>query len=65
MTYEVAVINPKTNTQRKILAELSSDQIEAAKASPCFQTFVQAIALPDCPDGFLFMSNGVRAVTLQ
>ena len=65
MNYEVAIINPKTSEQRKIPVELSLDQVEAAKASPCFQSFVQTLARPDIPDGFMFAGNGVRPVTLQ
>jgi hypothetical protein len=65
MNYEVAIINPKTNEERKILAELSPDQAEAAKASPCFQSFVQSIVRADIPAGFMPIGNGVNPVTLQ
>jgi len=65
MNYEVAIINPKTNEERKIFAELSLEQVKAAKASPCFQTFVQNIVRPVMPEGFMALGGGVKAVTLQ
>ena len=65
MNFEVAIVNPRTSEQRKILAELSAEQVAAAKASPCFQTFVQNIVRPDIPDGFMPIGNGAKAVTLQ
>jgi hypothetical protein len=65
MNYQVAIINPRTNEQRKILVELSAERAEAAKASPCFQAFVQNIVRPDIPDGFMPLGGGVKAVTLQ
>jgi hypothetical protein len=63
MNYEIAIVNPRTNEERKILAELSLDEVDAAKASPCFQSFVHNIVRPDIPDGFLPLGNGVRPVT--
>jgi hypothetical protein len=65
MNYEVAIINPKTNEERTILAELSVDQADAARASVCLQSFVQNIIRPDIPSGFMPLGNGVKAVTLQ
>jgi len=65
MNYEVAIINPRTSEERKIIAELSIDQVEAAKASPCFQSFIQNIVRPDIPNGFMAVGNGVKAVTPQ
>jgi hypothetical protein len=63
--YEVAIINPKTGAERKILAELSIEQVEAAKASPCFQRFVQSLVRANIPAGFMPLGNGVKPVTLQ
>lgn len=65
MNYEVAIINPKTNEERKILAELSINQVDAANASICFQSFVQSLVRAAIPEGFMPMGNGVKAVTLQ
>jgi hypothetical protein len=65
MNYEVALVNPKTSEQKTIVVELSTDQASAAKSSPCLNSFVQAIAWPDIPAGFLPVGNGVRPVTLQ
>jgi hypothetical protein len=65
MNYEVGIVNPRTGEERKILAELSLEQVDAAKSSPCFQSFVQNVARADIPDGFMPMGNGVKAVTLQ
>jgi hypothetical protein len=65
MNYEVAIINPKTNEERKILAKLSIEQVVAADASPCFQTFVHNIVRPDIPPGFMPVGRGVKPVVLQ
>jgi hypothetical protein len=65
MNYEVALVNPSTSEQRKILVELSRQQAADAKAAPCLQAFVQAIARPEIPAGFMPLGNGVRPVTLQ
>jgi hypothetical protein len=57
MIYEVVVINPKTNEQRKItLAAIPPDP------RMCLQTYVQYIARPEIPKGFLPLGNGVRAL---
>ena len=63
MNFEVAIVNPRTSEQRKILAELSAEQVAAAKASPCFQTFVQNIVRPDIPDGFMPIGNSTAPFT--
>jgi hypothetical protein len=65
MNYEVALVNPATSEQRKILVELSRQQAADAKAAPCLHTFVQNIARPEIPEGFMPLGNGVRPVTLQ
>ena len=65
MMFSVALVNPKTNEQRTITVSLSPEQIAAAKSSPCEQTYVQGVARPDIPDGFMPLGNGVRRVTLQ
>jgi hypothetical protein len=63
--YEVEVVNPRTNEQRKIFVEMSPHQAAAARSAPCLQTFVQTIARPEIPDGFMPIGNGVRPVTMQ
>jgi hypothetical protein len=65
MMYEVALVNPKTNEEKKIVVELSPEQAEAAKASPWLQTYVQGLAWVNIPDGFMPIGGGVRPVTLQ
>ena len=65
MNYEVAIINPRTNEERKIIAELSTDQLAAAEASPCFQSFVHSLVRADIPAEFMPIGNGVKPVTLQ
>lgn len=63
MNYEVAIVNPRTNEQRNVFVTLSADQVDAAKASPCEQSFVQRLASSEIPAGFLPIGNGVRPVT--
>jgi hypothetical protein len=65
MNYEVALVNPKTSEQKKIIVALSPEQVADAKAAACLQTFIQGIARLEIPDGFMPAGNGVRAVTLQ
>jgi hypothetical protein len=65
MNYEVALVNPKTSEQKKIIVALSPEQAADAKAAACLQSFIQGIARPEIPDGFMSAGNGVRAVTLQ
>lgn len=65
MNYEVAIVNPITSEERKVLAQLSLAQVEAAKASACFQSFVQNIVRAEIPNGFMPIGNGVKSVTLQ
>ena len=65
MNYEVALVNPKTNEHKNIIVALSPEQVAGAKAAACLQSFIQGIARPEIPDGFLPIGNGVRAVTLQ
>jgi hypothetical protein len=63
MNYEIEIVNPKTNEQKKIVVELSPDQLAAAKASPYLETYVVDIARPQIPDGFLPIGQRVRPVT--
>jgi hypothetical protein len=63
--FEVEVVNPRTNEQRKILVELSPRQAEVAITAPWLPEYVQALAKPRIPEGFLLLGNGVRPVTLQ
>lgn len=65
MIYEVALVNPKTNKQKKIFVTLSPDQVKGAKASPCEQCFIQDIARTDIPAGFMPIGNDVRPQKLQ
>jgi hypothetical protein len=65
MMYEVALVNPKTNEEKKIVVTLSHEQAEGAKVSPCLQTYVQGVAWADIPDGFMPIGGGVRPVPLQ
>ncbi len=63
MNYEISLVNPKTNEEKKIVVELSPDQLTAAKASPYLETYVVNIARPQIPDGFMPIGNRVRPVT--
>ena len=65
MNFEIGFVNPKTNEEKKIVVELSPKQAAAAKEAPCLQTYIQTIAQDRRPQGFLFLGNGVRPVTLQ
>jgi hypothetical protein len=65
MNYQVAVVNPRTSEERKIVVSLSPEQVDAVNALTCWQEYVQALAKPDMPAGFLALGNGVRPVTLQ
>jgi hypothetical protein len=63
--YEVKLVNPKTNEEKKIVVELSPEQASVAKASPWWQAYVQGVARVDIPEGFMPIGGGVRPVTLQ
>jgi hypothetical protein len=63
MNYEITLVNPKTNEQRKILVELSPDQLAAAKSAPYLEMYVVDIARPQIPDGFMPIGQRVRPVT--
>jgi hypothetical protein len=65
MIYQVEIVNPKTNEQKKITVELSPEQADAAKASPCKMVFIQDLARPNMPDGFMPIGGRVNPVTLQ
>jgi hypothetical protein len=65
MNYEITLVNPKTSEHKKIIVALSPEQAADARAAACLQSFIQGIAHPEIPDGFMPLSNGVRAVTLQ
>ncbi|MGY2906557.1 hypothetical protein [Bradyrhizobium sp. URHC0002] len=65
MNYEVRVVNPKTNEECKIVVSLSPEQVKAMKGLEWAQEYVQALARPNIPRGFIPLGNGVRAVTLQ
>jgi hypothetical protein len=65
MNFEVGIVNPRTSEQRRLIVELSSEQAAAAKSAPCLQSYVQLVAHPQIPQGFLPIGNGVRPVTLQ
>jgi hypothetical protein len=62
MMYEVRLVNPKTNEERTVT--VFADRT-AAEGSPCLHTYVQTIARPDIPAGFMPISNGVRPVVLS
>lgn len=62
MTYEVALVNPKTGAQATMTVFADKGQ---AEASPCLQTYVQQIARPEIPAGFMPIGNGVKPATLQ
>jgi hypothetical protein len=59
MMYKVTIVNPRSGEESVIhvFAEKA-----AVDASPCGQTYVQTIARPEIPDGFLPIGNGVRPV---
>jgi|tagenome__1003787_1003787.scaffolds.fasta_scaffold20457415_2 hypothetical protein len=60
MIYEVRLVNPKTNEERKITVSAAPPA-----AGICLQTHVHAIAQPDIPAGFMLLGNGVRELPLQ
>lgn len=60
MIYEVRLVNPKTNEERKITISA-----EPPAAGICLQTHVFAVARPDIPCGFMPIGNGVRELPLQ
>jgi hypothetical protein len=62
MMYEVRLVNPRTSEEKTVT--VFADRT-AAQAAPCFQTFVQTIARPDIPSGFIPIGGGVRPVTKQ
>jgi hypothetical protein len=63
MIYEVTLVNPKTNEEKKIVVELSPDQRSAPKAIPIEQVYAQA--RQNMPAGFMPIAGRVRPVTLQ
>ena len=65
MIYHVEVVNPKTNEQRILTVELSTEQAAAVKSSACEMSFVQDIARPAIPDGFMPIGNRVWPATLN
>jgi hypothetical protein len=59
MRYAVRLVNPKTNREKTIVVDADE---ALANASPCLQTYVQDIARPEMPAGFMPCGNGVRAL---
>jgi hypothetical protein len=57
--YHVRLVNPRTSEERTMTVLANS---VAAEAAPCFHTYVQEIARPDIPDGFIPIGSGVRPV---
>jgi hypothetical protein len=62
MMYEVRLVNPKTNEERKIVVDADE---ALANASPSLQTYVQDVARPEMPAGFMPLGKGVRQVLLS
>lgn len=65
MNYEVALVNPKTNEERKIVVVMSAHEHNAASASSDFNSHIMNKIRPLVPVGFLMIGNAVRPVTLQ
>jgi len=53
--YEVALVNPKTNRTRKIVVSA-----EPPSATEDLQNYVQTLARPNIPEGFMCLGGGVR-----
>ncbi len=64
-SFEVWLVNPKTNEERKIIAKIPMDQVVAADASPSFQSFIHNFMRADIPAGFMPIGNGVKPIILQ
>ena len=65
MNYEVKLVNPKSNEERKVIVSLSPEQVTAVKGLECWMEYVQALAQPDIPEGFMPIGNGAKPVSLQ
>jgi len=65
VNYEILLVNPRTNEERKLTVELSPEQAKVAKEVEWSAAYVQALARPDIPPGYMPIGNGVRAATLQ
>lgn len=63
MIYELDVVNPKTNEEKKITVELTPEQRAMATAIPIEQVYLQA--RQNMPEGFMPIGGRVRSVTLQ
>jgi hypothetical protein len=57
--YELQLVNPKTSEEKTITVLADRN---AAEASPDWMAFVQAIAKPDIPAGFMCIMGRVREV---
>jgi hypothetical protein len=62
MIYELQLVNPKTGNEKTIT--VFADRA-AAEASPDWQAFVQNVARPEIPAGYMPTWTGVREVTKQ
>ena len=65
MNYKMELVNPITNEHRWILVSLSPAQDAAVKTLECAHLYLQALARPQIPEGFMHVDNGIRPVTLQ
>jgi hypothetical protein len=63
--YELQVVNPRTNEQRKLQIDITADRVAAAASARCLDQFIWLTVLPDIPEGFLILGNSAHPVTLQ
>jgi hypothetical protein len=52
-------VNPRTSEERSIVVDADEAR---ANAAPCLQSYVQDIARPEMPAGFMPIGLGVRAL---
>ena len=61
-SYEIDLVNPKTNAETLVTISITELQRARAKKSPCWMREVQILANPLLPPGFMPIGGRVREV---